>query len=149
MKKQILGAAIILASGLAAWKAPSLVESMVKDPIDIELNRKACIMASKKSVNDFVIANGYELSDKAKRKADLVVSQQCKLSVYSENGERAREPKTLKTAGSIFIDGLDYEESLTVRYAKKRSDFNGKIVAKMGIKEVTKWIENFEDANKK
>lgn len=149
MKKQILGAAIILASGLAAWKAPSLVESMVKDPIDIELNRKACIMASKKSVNDFVIANGYELSDKAKRKADLVVSQQCKLSVYSENGERAREPKTLKTAGSMFIDGLDYEESLTVRYAKKRSDFNGKIVAKMGIKEVTKWIENFEDANKK
>lgn len=149
MKKQILGAAIILASGLAAWKAPSLMESMVKDPIDIELNRKACIMASKKSVNDFVIANGYELSDKAKRKADLVVSQQCKLSVYSENGERAREPKTLKTAGSMFIDGLDYEESLTVRYAKKRSDFNGKIVAKMGIKEVTKWIENFEDANKK
>ena len=149
MKKQILGAAIILASGLAAWKAPSLLESMVKDPIDIELNRKACIMASKKSVNDFVIANGYELSDKAKRKADLVVSQQCKLSVYSENGERAREPKTLKTAGSMFIDGLDYEESLTVRYAKKRSDFNGKIVAKMGIKEVTKWIENFEDANKK
>lgn len=149
MKKQILGAAIILASGLAAWKAPSLVESMVKDPIDIELNRKACIMASKKSVNDFVIANGYELSDKAKRKSDLVVSQQCKLSVYSENGERAREPKTLKTAGSMFIDGLDYEESLTVRYAKKRSDFNGKIVAKMGIKEVTKWIENFEDANKK
>lgn len=149
MKKQILGAAIILASGLAAWKAPSLLESMVKDPIDIELNRKACIMASKKSVNDFVIANGYELSDKAKRKADLVVSQQCKLSVYSENGERAMEPKTLKTAGSMFIDGLDYEESLTVRYAKKRSDFNGKIVAKMGIKEVTKWIENFEDANKK
>lgn len=149
MKKQILGAAIILVSGLAAWKAPSLIESMVKDPIDIELNRKACIMASKKSVNDFVIANGYELSDKAKRKADLVVSQQCKLSVYSENGERAREPKTLKTAGSMFIDGLDYEESLTVRYAKKRSDFNGKIVAKMGIKEVTKWIENFEDANKK
>lgn len=143
MKKQILGAAIILASGLAAWKAPSLLESMVKDPIDIELNRNACIMASKKSVNDFVIANGYELSDKAKRKADLVVSQQCKLSVYSENGERAREPKTLKTAGSMFIDGLDYEESLTVRYAKKRSDFNGKIVAKMGIKEVTKWIENF------
>lgn len=149
MKKQILGAAIILASGLAAWKAPSLIESMVKDPIDIELNRRACIMASKKSVNDFVIANGYELSDKAKRKADLVVSQQCKLSVYSENGERAREPKTLKTAGSMFIDGLDYEESLTVRYAKKRSDFNGKIVAKMGIKEVSKWIENFEDANKK
>lgn len=149
MKKQILGAAIILASGLAAWKAPSLLESMVKDPIDIELNRKACIMASKKSVNDFVIANGYELSDKAKRKADLVVSQQCKLSVYSESGERAREPKTLKTAVSMFIDGLDYEESLTVRYAKKRSDFNGKIVAKMGIKEVTKWIENFEDANKK
>lgn len=149
MKKQILGASIILASGLAAWKAPSLLESMVKDPIDIELNRKACIMASKKSVNDFVIANGYELSDKAKRKADLVVSQQCKLSVYSENGERAREPKTLKKAGSMFIDGLDYEESLTVRYAKKRSDFNGKIVAKMGIKEVTKWIENFEDANKK
>lgn len=149
MKKQILGAAIILASGLAAWKAPSLLESMVKDPIDIELNRSACIMASKKSVNDFVIANGYELSDKAKRKADLVVSQQCKLSVYSENGERAREPKTLKSAGSMFIDGLDYEESLTVRYAKKRSDFNGKIVAKMGIKEVSKWIEKFEDANKK
>ena len=149
MKKQILGAAIILASGLAAWKAPSLIEGMVKDPIDIELNRRACIMASKKSVNDFVIANGYELSDKAKRKADLVVSQQCKLSVYSENGERAREPKTLKSAGSMFIDGLDYEESLTVRYAKKRSDFNGKIVAKMGIKEVSKWIENFEDANKK
>lgn len=149
MKKQILGAAIILASGLAAWKAPLLLEIMVKDPIDIELNRKACIMASKKSVSDFVIANGYELSDKAKRKADLVVSQQCKLSVYSENGERAREPKTLKTAGSMFIDGLDYEESLTVRYAKKRSDFNGKIVAKMGIKEVSKWIENFEDANKK
>lgn len=149
MKKQILGAAIILASGLAAWKAPSLIESMVKDPIDIELNRKACIMASKKSVNDFVITNGYELSDKARRKADLVVSQQCKLSVYSENGERAREPKTLKTAGSMFIDGLDYEESLTVRYAKKRSEFNGKIVAKMGIKEASKWIENFEDANKK
>lgn len=149
MKKQILGAAIILASGLAAWKAPSLIESMVKDPIDIELNRKACIMASKKSVNDFVITNGYELSDKARRKADLVISQQCKLSVYSENGERAREPKTLKSAGSMFIDGLDYEESLTVRYAKKRSDFNGKIVAKMGIKEVSKWIENFEDANKK
>lgn len=149
MKKQILGAAIIIASGLAAWKAPSLIESMVKDPIDIELNRKACIMASKKSVNDFVIANGYELSDKAKQKADLVVSQQCKLSVYSENGERAREPKTLKAAGSMFIDGLDYEESLTVRYAKKRSDFNGKIVAKMGIKEISKWIENFEDANNK
>lgn len=149
MKKQILGAAIILASGLAAWKAPSLMESMVKDPIDIEFNRKACIMASKKSVNDFVIASGYELSDKAKRKADLVVSQQCKLSVYSENGERAREPKTLKTAGSMFIDGLDYEESLTVRYAKKRSEFNGKIIAKMGIKEASKWIENFEDANKK
>lgn len=149
MKKQILGAAIILASGLAAWKAPSLIESMVKDPIDIELNRKACIMASKKSVNEFVITNGYELSDKARRKADLVISQQCKLSVYSENGERAREPKTLKSAGSMFIDGLDYEESLTVRYAKKRSDFNGKVVAKMGIKEVSKWIENFEDANKK
>nr|DAG51980.1 MAG TPA: hypothetical protein [Caudoviricetes sp.] len=149
MKKQILGAAIILASGLVAWKAQSLIESMVKDPIDIELNRKACIMASKKSVNDFVTANGYELSDKAMRKADLVVSQQCKLSVYSENGERAREPKTLKSAGSMFIDGLDYEEFLTVRYAKKRSDFNGKIVAKMGIKEVSKWIENFEDANKK
>ncbi|QPD96251.1 hypothetical protein [Enterobacter phage N5822] len=149
MKKQILGAAIIIASGLAAWKAPSLIESMVKDPIDIELNRKACIMASKKSVNDFVITNGYELSDKARRKADLVISQQCKLSVYSENGERAGEPKTLKSAGSMFIDGLDYEESLTVRYAKKRSDFNGKVVAKMGIKEVSKWIENFEDANKK
>lgn len=149
MKKQILGAAIILASGLAAWKAPSLIESMVKDPIDIELNRKACIMASKKSVNDFVITNGYELSDKARRKADLVISQQCKLSVYSENGELAREPETLKSAGSMFIDGLDYEESLTVRYAKKRSDFNGKVVAKMGIKEVSKWIENFEDANKK
>ena len=149
MKKQILGAAIILASGLAAWKAPSLIEKMVKDPVDIELNRKACIMASKKSVNDFVITNGYELSDKAKRKADLVISQQCKLSVYSENGEQAREPKTLKAAGSMFIDGLDYEESLAVRYAKKRSDFNGKIVAKMGVKEVSKWIENFEDANKK
>ena len=106
-------------------------------------------MASKKSVNDFVITNGYELSDKAKRKADLVISQQCKLSVYSENGEQAREPKTLKAAGSMFIDGLDYEESLAVRYAKKRSDFNGKIVAKMGVKEVSKWIENFEDANKK
>lgn len=149
MKKQILGAAIILASGLAAWKAQSLIEKMVKDPVDIELNRKACIMASKKSVNDFVITNGYELSDKAKRKADLVISQQCKLSVYSENGEQAREPKTLKAAGSMFIDGLDYEESLAVRYAKKRSDFNGKIVAKMGVKEVSKWIENFEDANKK
>lgn len=149
MKKQIVGAAIILLSGLAAWKAPSLIESMIKDPIDIELNRKTCIMASKKSVNDFVITNGYELSEKAKRKADLVISQQCKLSVYSENGEHAREPKTLKVAGSMFIDGLDYEESLTVRYAKKRSDFNGKIVAKMGIKEVSKWIENFEDENKK
>lgn len=149
MKKQIVGAAIILVSGLAAWKAPSLIESMIKDPIDIEINRKACIMASKKSVNDFVITNGYELSEKAKRKADLVISQQCKLSVYSENGEYAREPKTLKAAGSMFIDGLDYEESLTVRYAKKRSDFNGKIVAKMGIKEVSRWIENFEDANNK
>ena len=149
MKKQILGAAIILASGLAAWKAPSIIEKMVKDPIDIELNRKACIMASKKSVNDFVIANGYELSDKAKRKAGLVISQQCKLSVYSENGEHAREPKTLKSAGSMFMDGLDYEESLTVRYAKKRSDFNGRIVAKMGIKEVSRWIENFEDSRNK
>lgn len=149
MKKQIVGAAIIIASGLVAWKAPSLIESMVKDPIDIDLNRKACIMASKKSVNDFVITNEYELSDKARRKAYLVISQQCKLSVYSENGEHAREPKTLKTAGSMFIDGLDYEESLTVRYAKKRSDFNGKIVAKMGVKEVSKWIENFEDANRK
>ena len=149
MKKQIVGAAIILAFGLVAWKAPSLIEKMIKDPVDIELNRKACIMASKKSVNDFVITNGYELSDKAKRKADLVISQQCKLSVYSENGEQAREPKTLKAAGSMFIDGLDYEESLAVRCAKKRSDFNGKIVAKMGVKEVSKWIENFEDANKK
>lgn len=149
MKKEIIGAAVIVVSAIAAWQAPKIIDGMTKDPIDIELNRKACIMASKKSVNDFVIANGYELSDKAKRKADLVVSQQCKLSVYSENGEHAREPKTLKTAWSMFIDGLDYEESLTVRYAKKRSEFNGKIIAKMGIKEVSKWIENFEDANKK
>lgn len=149
MKKEIIGAAVIVVSALAAWQAPNIIDRMTKDPVDIELNRKACIMASKKSVNDFVITNGYELSDKAKRKADLVISQQCKLSVYSENGEHAREPKTLKSAGSMFMDGLDYEESLTVRYAKKRSDFNGRIVAKMGIKEASKWIENFEDSRNK
>lgn len=148
MKKKLIAAAVVVAVGVAAWQVPNLIDSMIKDPVDIELNRKVCIEATKQSAAEFIKTNDYELSDKAKRKVDLVISQQCKLSVYTENGEKAREPKTLKAAGSMFIDGLDYEEALSVRYAKKRAQFNGKVIAKMGIKEVSDWVQKLEDSNK-
>lgn len=144
MKKKLIAAAVVIAAGVAAWQVPNLVG----DQVDIELNRKICIEATKQSTDDFIKTNDYELSDKAKRKVNLVISQQCKLSVYTENGEKAREPKTLKAAGSMFIDGLDYEEALSVRYAKKRAEFNGKVIAKMGIKEVSDWVQKLEDSNK-
>ena len=148
MKNKLIAAAVVISAGVAAWQVPGIIDSMVKDPIDIELNRKVCIETTKQSTADFIKKNDYELSDKAKRKVNLVISQQCKLSVYTENGEKAREPKTLKAAGSMFIDGIDYEEALSVRYAKKRAEFNGKVISKMGIKEVSDWVQKLEDSNK-
>lgn len=146
MKKKLIAAAVVIASGVASWQVSGIIKQMNKDPIDIELNRKVCIKATTESVADFVKDNDYQPDEKAKRKAALVISQQCKFTVYNENGEPAREPKTLKAAGNMFIDGLDYEEALIVRYAKKRAEFNGAVIAKMGIKEVSAWVQKLEDS---
>lgn len=148
MKKEIIGAAAIVLSGVIAWYAPSVIDHFRADPVDMELNRKACIQAVNKSALDFANTNHYELSEKAERKLKLVISQQCKVSVYRANGESVNEPKTLKVAGSMFIDGLDYEESATVKYGKRRAEFTGGVIGAMGVKEITSWIENWQDQNK-
>lgn len=148
MKKEIIGAAAIVLSGVIAWHVPNVIDHFRSDPVDMELNRKACIQVVNKSALDFVEANQYELSEKAERKLKLVISQQCKVSVYKANGESVNEPKTLKVAGSMFIDGLDYEEAATVRYGKRRAEFTGGVVGAMGVKEITSWIENWQDQNK-
>ena len=148
MKKEIVGAAAIVISGVIAWHVPNVIDRFKADPVDIELNRKACIQAVNKSALDFVEANQYELSEKAERKLKLVISQQCKVSVYKANGKSVNEPKTLKVAGSMFIDGLDYEEAATVRYGKRRAEFTGGVVGAMGAKEITSWIENWQDQTK-
>ena len=148
MKKEIIGAAAILLSGVIGWQAPNVINRFRSDPVDMELNRKTCIQVVNKSAIDFAKTNQYELSEKAERKLKLVISQQCKVSVYQANGESVREPKTLKVAGSMFIDGLDYEEAATVRYGKRRAEFTGGVIGAMGVKEITSWIENWQDQTK-
>ena len=148
MKKEIIGAAAIVLSGVIAWHVPNVIEHFRADQVDMELNRKACIQASNRSALDFANTNHYEFSEKAERKLKLVISQQCKVSVYRANGESVNEPKALKVAGSMFIDGLDYEEAATVRYGKRRAEFTGGVIGAMGVKEITSWIENWQDQNK-
>lgn len=148
MKRRVIGAIAIVATGILAVGINEGYKVLTLDPVDMELNRKTCIHAVNKSALDFAKTNQYELSEKAERKLKLVISQQCKVSVYQANGEIVREPKTLKVAGSMFIDGLDYEEAATVRYGKRRAEFTGGVIGAMGVKEITSWIENWQDQTK-
>jgi hypothetical protein len=148
MKKQVIGAIAIVATGLLTAALNEGYKALNLDPVDMDLNRRVCIETVKKSTEQFVDINYYELSERAQKKVDLVISQQCKVSVYKANGESVHEPKTLKTAGNMFIDGLDYEEAQAVRYGKRRAEFTGSTIGAMGVKEVTAWMENFQDFNK-
>lgn len=148
MKRKVIGAIAIVATGILTFGINEGYKVLALDPVDMELNRKTCIYVVNKSALDFAKTNQYELSEKAERKLKLVISQQCKVSVYQANGESVMEPKTLKVAGSMFIDGLDYEEAATVRYGKRRAEFTGGVVGAMGVKEITSWIENWQDQNK-
>lgn len=148
MKRKVIGAIAIVATGILAVGINEGYKVLTLDPVDMELNRKTCIHVVNKSALDFAKTNQYELSEKAERKLKLVISQQCKVSVYQANGESVREPKTLKVAGSMFIDGLDYEEAATVRYGKRRAEFTGGVIGAMGVKEITSWIENWQDQTK-
>lgn len=148
MKRKVIGAIAIVATGILAVGINEGYKVLTLDPVDMELNRKTCIHVVNKSALDFAKTNQYELSEKAERKLKLVISQQCKVSVYQANGESVREPKALKVAGSMFIDGLDYEEAATVRYGKRRAEFTGGVIGAMGVKEITSWIENWQDQTK-
>lgn len=148
MKRKVIGAIAIVATGILAVGINEGYKVLTLDPVDMELNRKTCIHVVNKSALDFAKTNQYELSEKAERKLKLVISQQCKVSVYQANGESVREPKALKVAGSMFIDGLDYEKAATVRYGKRRAEFTGGVIGAMGVKEITSWIENWQDQTK-
>lgn len=146
MKTKVLGAVAIALSGALGWALPVAIESITRDPVDVELNRKACIMAASESSREFIEMNGYEVSDAAKRRIRLTISQQCKVSVMRANGIIAKEPKTLQAASSMLIDGLDYEDVRAVRRAKKSAQFTGEVIGAMGVKELDAWLANWQDA---
>lgn len=45
MKTKVLGTVAIALAGALGWALPGAIESLTRDPVDTELNRKACIMA--------------------------------------------------------------------------------------------------------
>lgn len=146
MKTKVLGTVAIALAGALGWALPGAIESLTRDPVDTELNRKACIMAVSESSREFIEMNGYEVSDAAKKRIRLTISQQCKVSVMKANGITVKEPKTLQAASSMLIDGLDYEEARAVRRAKKSAQFTGEVIGAMGVKELDEWLANWQDA---
>lgn len=146
MKTKVLGAVAIALSGALGWALPGAIDSLTRDPVDVELNRKACIMAVSESSREFVEMNEYEISDRAKKRIKLTIYQQCKVSVMRANGITVKEPKTLQAASSMLIDGLDYEEARVVRRAKKSAQFTGEVIGSMGVKELDAWLANWQDA---
>ena len=79
MKTKVLGAVAIALAGALGWALPGAIDSLTRDPVDTELNRKACIIAVSESSREFVEMNEYEMSEAAKKRIRLTISQQCKV----------------------------------------------------------------------